>query len=171
MQKASSNNAFELTSSALASGRRLRRGPRSSTRCSADLRCTGPRPMRSRQVKKLAKQLAAAERAALPSLDWRRLIQIELSADLEGYSVWLELRDGRFIPAGVAAAVAPDVVSLAITTAAPGVAASDTEQAAWRVANELCRRFGGPIPVLLSRDPDSFAGYFARFRGPSAQPR
>jgi hypothetical protein len=121
--------------------------------------------MRRRQANKIAKRHIRAQGDALPKVAWRSL-QSDLQDYLDGFGVFVEMRDGRIVSGDslLADGAEEDAVSLVLTAAGPHVSAWDTEEPAAHLAAKLSELPGLEAIMLVNRDPEAFVGYYVRVR-------
>lgn len=108
----------------------------------------------------------AEQRRTLPAIDWQALHE-SIKDDVEGFSVYLEMRDDRFLPISdpsADAAARADVVGLVVAQLIDGVPPWETEEPAQALAERLSTRPHLTAIVQLSRRAEAFVGYYVRVR-------
>lgn len=110
-------------------------------------------------------RLVAKERANLPAINWRSLLD-GIAEEIQGSSVFLETRGQHFVPVTSqdSNSVGLDIISLVVTWNHGGVQPWETEEPAKNLAKKLSERADVSAVVLLSRSLDSFVGYYVRIR-------
>ena len=103
------------------------------------------------------------QRASVPAIDWKPLHE-RIRNEVEGYTVFLEMRDGSLVRLDHPQANARDIVGLAITWLYDGVPPPATEEPAETLAKTLSEGHGVEAWVQVSRSPESFVGYYVRVR-------
>jgi hypothetical protein len=105
------------------------------------------------------------EREAEPAIDWKA-IHDSIREDIDGYTVFLETRDGRFVlpSSHRAESRRDDVVALIVTWMEEGIRPWETEAPAEALAETLSTRAGLSAYVQVSRSLESFAGYYVEVR-------
>jgi len=103
------------------------------------------------------------DREKLPLLNWIPLVE-ELLPIIEDHSVFLETRfDGFVTPESIqSGATNADIVAVAVALVRDDLKPWDTEAPAQAMANKLSKHFGRPMPRLLSRQWQVFAGHYVR---------
>lgn len=102
----------------------------------------------------------AAQRVATKPLDWRPLLE-RIEHVVDDHSVFLETREGRIVRTDDAPHP-DDVVALLVAKVADGLAPWDTEPHADDMRDKLSNYLGTDLPVQLSRETETFAGYYVR---------
>jgi hypothetical protein len=106
---------------------------------------------------------AAGPSHSASPINWRELRQL-IAGEIDGYTLFLETKDGRHVPPDDVASSSQvqDVVALALVWLHDNVPASDTEEPATQLAARLSKRCGLEPVILLSRSTESFVGFYVR---------
>lgn len=111
-------------------------------------------------------RLIAEEKASLPNVDARDLLDRITFATHAEDLFYVETRDERVLPLNPDQPNSEglDVVSLIVTRSRDGILPWDTEEPAETLADRLSDRDDISAIVQLSRRLDSFVGYYVRIR-------
>jgi hypothetical protein len=103
------------------------------------------------------------EREKLSVLHWEPLID-ELAPIIEDHSILLETRFDGFVTleSVQSGAVDAEIVALAVALVREDLEPWHTEAPAQAMAQKLSDHFGRPLPTLLSRQWQVFAGHYVR---------
>ena len=88
----------------------------------------------------------------------------KVRGETNGYTLFLETKDRSFVAVESATEI-QDPVALVATWIQNGVPPWETEEPAKQLTHRLLERCGVRALVLLSRDPNSFVGYYVRITG------
>lgn len=119
--------------------------------------------MFSKLISKFDAWTTRLERKKLPPLDWQPLVD-ELGPLVDDHSMFLETRyDGfAFLDSVQSGEVEDDIVAIAVALVREDLAPWDMEAPAQAMAEKLSEHFGRPLPRLLSRQWEVFAGHYVR---------
>lgn len=119
--------------------------------------------MFSKLIGKFDEWTTRLERKKFPSLDWEPLID-ELAPLIEDHSIFLETRFEGFAPLSAVQTgeINDDIVAIAVALVRDDLQPWDTEGPAQAMAEKLSDHFGRPMPKLLSRQWQVFAGHYVR---------
>ena len=106
------------------------------------------------------------ERKRLPTLDWAPLVE-RVSPVIDDHSILLETRFDGFVTleSFKTDTADTDIVAIAVALVREDLEPWNTEQPAIAMARKLSDHLGRPLPVLLSRQWQVFAGYYVRISG------
>jgi hypothetical protein len=105
-------------------------------------------------------ELTENSHSAAPA-NWCDLLK-SFEQEISGYTVFLETSASQFIP--LACKPQDNVVGLVITYVREGLSPWETKEPVNELAQRLSARLGVNTPVLLSRSPESFVGYYISIR-------
>lgn len=120
---------------------------------------------------RLLDHIISKERARIPKLNPSSVHSAIHQEIKPGASLYLESRDRTFTPWNPSDPDnhASDIVSLIVTWSRDGVLPWNTEQPAKDLQDKLAYHPNIEAMLLLSRDPDSFVGYYVQIRFKSPQ--
>jgi hypothetical protein len=98
------------------------------------------------------------ERAAVPPIDWKALHE-RIRNEVQGYTVFLEMRDGTLVSLDDRQRGDNEIVGLAVTWLYEGVPPPATQEPAEALAKTLGGGHGVEAWVQVSRSIESFVGF------------
>jgi len=107
--------------------------------------------------------MSKRERRALPELEWQPLVR-KLQPHIETHSIFLETRHNGFVPlpSGSDSVASAEIVAVVVALVDEAIETWDTEGPARAMAEKLADVVGHPLPVMISREYRSFAGWYVR---------
>jgi len=99
------------------------------------------------------------ERNAVPAIDWKALHN-RVAEYVGNYPIFVETRDRRFLP--INGDKGDDIVALVVACISEGAPPWESREPARNIAEKLSKEPDLDALMLVSRDPESFVGYYVR---------